>query len=253
MDKCKCVGAGPCEHMEACAEWATPCWLNADAYAFVKKLNSKEMRWEFLRRLPLYRGAWARSGNSKGGFGLKRLIDPRLQVQQLQAGDLKMLEATVGVALADAISVPPIAALFDTTTLSSRHNIDLFLGARVQHLIDQGCVLFVTHPALPTQKQIKKISDQLASMRKEWREEATETGEPKNAPKQHSTDSLLRVLDAYSQEKLLSRADRRGHKTRIGKTIFVHHDIGETSWSNFIDAAYRRAENIGLTPVLNLR
>ena len=229
--------------------WGVPSWKIAEDYKFVLDLEPARKRWEFLRRMPEYRAAWARSQGSVGGFGLRRMLDPCRNARELSAAPKFADSVMLGGPLGLAISVPPLSSFLQQSNADSDREVALHVGLEVRRLIDAGYVLFVTDPMLSATTQATDIADHLAKMQRESRK-GGERSYRRNSRELHSPDKLLRVLDAYEQEGLSTGLHKRGVKTMIGKTIFDDVKVdAESHWHKLAQRAHEQASAISSRPL----
>ena len=237
--------------MEYAKKWCVPQWeTEASAYDFVTKLAPDLQRWEFLRRLPAYRSAWTVNGQSVGGFGLKKLIDPRIHCNELTNAQRRRLCSVQALPLGQALPPPSLDTLVGKIGSSPSQDIAREIGAGVLHLIESGYTLFVTDPYSAAHRQAIAIEKVLSRIQKQMREEDGPGQSRVNKPRVADLRILLRVMDACNQLSVSNNSRGDGALTHIGKTIYYEGKTNEAShWHKLVQRALEQAEKIALTPL----
>jgi hypothetical protein len=219
-------------------EWGVPDWRDAAAYEYTKALAGDErlpaqigspeegaqlyaerlfrrtpedaIRWEFLRRTPVYRRLYAEAADTGDlnatDYGLSQWVAPETRGDCLPAG----LRFTDSMQAGGILSAP-----------ESGHDVEqqaLDIGLRVLELMNQGYAVAVFDPWLDFDAQQKRVQDGINAIRAEAKNKAVERGKKKPSVQYADRDAhplgvagLLRVLDAYNAEGL-----RPGEKAPYG-------------------------------------
>ena len=268
-------------------DWGVPDWRDAAAYEYTKALAGDErlpsqidsteegaqlyaerlfrrtpedaIRWEFLRRTPVYRGMYAEAVDtgdlSATDYGLSQWVAPETRGDCLPAGFrfTDSMQAGGILSAPDRIPTPPlkpapIASDMEGTALreaemrnagagqAHREYDDteqraLNIGLRVLALLNQGYVVSVFDPRIGLGKQVNRLKDQFPDKKDYQDRDAHPLG----------VAGLLRVLDAYNAEGL-----RPGEKAPYGvkKGIYdaiFRSNLDHESPAKTLDDAYTTA------------
>jgi hypothetical protein len=234
-------------------KWGVPSWKEAQKYEFAAKLNEAKLRWEFLRRLPAYREEWEAVMAANAKHLLRKLIDPKLHSTQLTKSQESKFSPIGGMPLWKVLPVPNIASLLSPIgTPHTNERVGEF-ETQILRILDSGYLLFVVDPHGSAQSQLQVIEKELSSFQKNLRDDRGSQFHRINKSSAFSRVSLLRVMDAYDQEGILSGNSLRGMKTQIGRQIFLDQKIEAAAvWHKIADGAYRRAEKIAMGSLIPL-
>lgn len=248
-------------------DWGVPDWRDAAAYEYTKALAGDErlpsqiqspeegaqlyaerlfrrtpedaIRWEFLRRTPVYRRLYAEAVDTGDlnatDYGLSQWVAPDTRGDQLPAGFrfTDSMQAGGVLRAPDRIPAPPFQpapVASDLEGEAARHahrNYDdteqraLDVGMRVLELMNQGYVVAVFDPRIGFEKQVSKLKGQFPDKKDYKDRDAHPLG----------IVGLLRVLDAYAAEGL-----RPGEKAPYGVKLGIYDAIFESIYGVDYDA-----------------
>jgi len=171
-------------------------WTNEEKYKYIAALGKEQIRWEFLRRDPAYRGAWERN-KSGSGFGLSKFIDPKVRGDNPLLKDFKLNDTKYrGMPLGLCLQPPNIRKILSLPPDEQENYVNWHYGKQQADLEESGYLFMVFDPYQPIPPQLKKAKKWLEEVQEETKEERPDIVVKKKKYPQNP-GRLLRVLDAY--------------------------------------------------------
>jgi hypothetical protein len=175
-------------------KYGIPDWKQKENYDYIKikKLTKEQIRWEFLRRDPAYRGAWERN-KSGSGFGLSKFIDPKVRSDDPLLKDFKLNDTKYrGMPLWLCLQPPNIRKILSLPPDEQENYVNWYYGKQQADLVESGYFFMVFDPHQP-------IPPQLIEAEKWLEEVQEETERPDIVVKKkkypQNPGRLLRLLD----------------------------------------------------------
>lgn len=231
--------------------WNIPNWRNANEYEYVNKLSADAIRWEFLRRMPEYRAAWADRQNYFGfEFGLKAMLDPALGAKS-KLIDIENIYPNLAGRLFNPEDYREIhegyrpspelielakksghykfysdSEVDDAIIESVMPSFAEVVGEAVLGLIHHGYSLSLFNKKLSLQPQWDRVrtclnsNDQPSQLEQKNKRKKTTSNKVR---KDFDVVDGLRVLDAYNEYVALHQTDSDINKTKIALVIFPEY------------------------------